>query len=151
MGSRGGEYEREALILSRALVPLWFLSGHPERNSPPQRRNSLREKNPVRNPPPHPPPSGAPDPIPSGLRPSPLDKGSRPPGGRLLGVNAPSILDLSAVFSEILKKKPASHICLAGFLHLEFPTIKYFYVLKNGLLNAYAKVHHKVSNKHMPV
>ena len=35
MGSRGGEYEREALILSRALVPLWFLSGHPERNSPP--------------------------------------------------------------------------------------------------------------------
>ena len=34
MGSRGGEYEREALILSRALVPLWFLSGHPERNSP---------------------------------------------------------------------------------------------------------------------
>ena len=33
MGSRGGEYEREALILSRALVPLWFLSGHPERNS----------------------------------------------------------------------------------------------------------------------
>ena len=49
MGSRGGEYEREALILSRALVLLkvnwpegpregglghWFLSGHPERNSP---------------------------------------------------------------------------------------------------------------------
>ena len=33
--------------------------------------------------PPHPPPSGAPSPIPSGLRPSPLDKGSRPPGGRL--------------------------------------------------------------------
>ena len=32
---------------------------------------------------PHPPPSGTPDPIPSGLRPSPLDKGSRPPGGRL--------------------------------------------------------------------
>ena len=31
---------------------------------------------------PHPPPSGAPDPILSGLRPSPLDKGSRPPGGR---------------------------------------------------------------------
>ncbi|WP_204248360.1 hypothetical protein, partial [Pseudoflavonifractor sp. An184] len=29
------EYERKALILSRALVPLWFLSGHPERNSPP--------------------------------------------------------------------------------------------------------------------
>ena len=66
-------------------MPLWFLSGHPERNSPPQRRNSLREKNPVRNLPPHPPPSGAPDPIPSGLRPSPLDKGSRPPGGRLSG------------------------------------------------------------------
>ena len=55
MGSRGGEYEREALILSRALVILkvnwpegpregglghWFLSGHPERNSPPGRRNS---------------------------------------------------------------------------------------------------------------
>ena len=59
MGSRGGEYEREALILSRALVILkvnwpegpregglghWFLSGHPERNSPPQRRNPLRHK-----------------------------------------------------------------------------------------------------------
>ena len=34
MGSRGGEYEREALILSRALAPLWFLSGRPERNPP---------------------------------------------------------------------------------------------------------------------
>ena len=34
MGSRGGEYERGALILSRALVPLWFLSGRPERNPP---------------------------------------------------------------------------------------------------------------------
>ena len=39
----------------------------------------------IRTLPPHPPPSGAPDPIPSGLRPSPLDKGSRPPGGRLSG------------------------------------------------------------------
>ena len=59
MGSRGGEYERGALILSRALVLLkvnwpegpregglghWFLSGHPERNSTPQRRNPLRYK-----------------------------------------------------------------------------------------------------------
>ena len=31
---------------------------------------------------PHPPPPWAPDPILSGLRPSPLEKGSRPPGGR---------------------------------------------------------------------
>ena len=31
-----------------------------------------------------------PFPIPSGLRPSPLDKGSRPPRGRLLGGSAPS-------------------------------------------------------------
>ena len=34
MGSRGSEYERGALILSCALVFLWFLSGHPERNPP---------------------------------------------------------------------------------------------------------------------
>ena len=34
MGSRGGEYERGALILSRALALLWFLSGRPERNPP---------------------------------------------------------------------------------------------------------------------
>ena len=33
-GGRVGEYEREALILSRALAPLWFLSGRPERNPP---------------------------------------------------------------------------------------------------------------------
>ena len=35
--------------------------------------------------PPHPSPLGPPDPIPSGLRPSPLDKGSRPSGGRRKG------------------------------------------------------------------
>ena len=32
--------------------------------------------------------TGAPDPIPSGLRPSPLDKGSRPPVGGRLGVRS---------------------------------------------------------------
>ena len=49
------------------------------------RRNPPAGNGRIRTLPPHPPPSGAPDPIPSGLRPSPLDKGSRPPGGRLSG------------------------------------------------------------------
>ena len=57
MGSRGGEYERGALILSRALVLLkvnwpegpregglghWFLSHRWERNSPPALRPQAR-------------------------------------------------------------------------------------------------------------
>ena len=66
------------------LVPLWLLSGPPERNSPPGRR-----------PPPINETALSSSPHPSGLRPatfpyplcrfatSPLDKGSRPPGGRL--------------------------------------------------------------------
>ena len=40
-------------------------------------------------------PFGGTFPIPSGLRPSPLDKGSRPPRGRLLGEIAPSSVTAS--------------------------------------------------------
>ena len=67
-------------------MAFWFLCRRGQRNSPsaggeiPPAGNGR-----IRTLPPHPPPSGAPDPIPSGLRPSPLDKGSRPPGGRLSG------------------------------------------------------------------
>ena len=47
-----------------------------------RRRNIPRTTSEIRTLPPHPAPSGPPIPIPFGLRPSPLDKGSRPPGGR---------------------------------------------------------------------
>ena len=97
MGSRGGEYEREALILSRALAPLWFLSGRPERNPPrraelpcrPQAAKSpLQGTKPLCHRPPHPsrlrratfPPRGR---LFLGGLIQPLDKGSRSPGGRL--------------------------------------------------------------------
>ena len=94
MGSRGGEYEREALILSRALAPLWFLSGRPERNPP--RRAELPlppaggEIPPARNEtalssPPHPSRlrrATFPYPL-CRFATSPLDKWSRPPRGRL--------------------------------------------------------------------
>ena len=83
-GGRVGEYGHAVSILSRPPAILWFLSHRWERNSPPAGGETpLRTTNAVRNLPPHPAPSGPPDPIPSGLRPSPLDKGSRPPGGRL--------------------------------------------------------------------
>ena len=120
MGSRGGEYERGALILSRALVLLkvnwpegpregglghWFLSGHPERNSPPAGGEIPPAKRAIQR-----PDEGIgpykkafyrrplirlafgqpPFPIPSGRRPSPLDKGSRPPRGKAFRGSAPS-------------------------------------------------------------
>ena len=47
-----------------------------------RRRNIPRTTSEIRTLTPHPAPSGPPIPIPFGLRPSPLDKGSRPPGGR---------------------------------------------------------------------
>ena len=86
-GVRGkGEYGHAVSILSRPPAILWFLSHRWERNSPPAGGETpLRTTNAVRNLPPHPAPSGPPDPIPSGLRPSPLDKGSQPPDPRYGG------------------------------------------------------------------
>ena len=81
MGVQGvGEYGRGASILSPPLGGSLFSFGPATNKLAPQGEIPLRTTNAVRNPPPHPAPSGPPIPIPFGLRPSPLDKGSRPQG-----------------------------------------------------------------------
>src|SRR5699024_1117187 len=107
MGVQGvGEYERGAFILSPPLGGSLVSFCPGRKKLAPQGEIPLRTTNAVRNPSPHPTPSGPPIPIPFGLPPSPLDKGSRPPrGGRLKKRrrNSPAKYLIHRLFIVLLK------------------------------------------------
>ena len=100
-GNPATSNNRASPVMGSGVRRIWARSAHPEPSpgdplvsfpslgkklaARRRRNNPLRTTYPIQNLSPHPPPSGAPFPIPSGLRPSPLDKGSRPPRGRLKG------------------------------------------------------------------